>query len=159
MKKATTTGPVTRNRRGEHGALVTVDLEHQGWHGRYHFGTHGKTVEEVTAEHERVITRHERKAEKLTDIQSLIGRAVGGYTITDATVRERGHGFELLCRAKDVNGRRAEWRQYFDDPADVPTAAEIRKGMQERVAELIDQRAEQARHLKQVRQALGLQAE
>jgi hypothetical protein len=94
--------PPSRDNLGRHGVVARITTDDGGWHGVYRFQTHGMTADEITAERDRIEAWHSRKAAKLTELATLIGFDLGHghFIITDATVRHRGHGCEVVCRAK-----------------------------------------------------------
>ena len=151
-------GTATLNRRGEVGARVHIFTESNGFHGAYAFQSHGKSLDAVTAERDRIIARHERKATRLADLANLIGSVHSGYVVTDATVRDVGAtGCELLVRAR--GGRdRAEVRIPYDDPAHVLGANDVIALLQEAIAARNAQVDEIADHGRRLATALGIGA-
>jgi hypothetical protein len=155
-----TVGKPRRDEHGRDGVAVHLHIEEGGWDGHYSFTTHGMPAAAVAVEKDRLLARHGRKAAKLTDLSSLVGRHLpAGWTITDATVRDRGHGCELLCRAKSVSGERVEWAEFFDDPEHLPNAAAVLDEMRARIGAVVEGRIAGDQHVREIRAVLGLALE
>jgi hypothetical protein len=150
--------PPSHDNLGRHGVVARITTDHGGWHGVYCFHTHGMTAEEVAAERDRIEAWHSRKAAKLTELAALIGFDLGHghFTIIDATVRHRGHGCEVVCRAKS-GATTIEHREFFDDPAHAPSAEDVISIMGGLIATRLDASDDAIEHLSSVRAALGLE--
>lgn len=152
-----TLGSPTLDREGRPGLVARITTDSGGWHGVYHLPTHGMSAEEVSAERDRLESWHERKAAKLTELATLIGFDLGHghFTITDATVRHRGHGCEIICRARS-GAKVIEYREFFDDPAHIPTVEEVIAIMGALIAAHSDATNDATQHLASVIAAFGL---
>lgn len=150
-----TIGSPSRDREGRHGVVARLTTDAGGWHGVYHLPTHGMSADEVSAERDRLEAWHERKAAKLAELNVLIGQRLGAFVITDATVRDRGHGCEVVCRARS-EATVIEYREFFDDPSHVGHLASVRFMLQA-TATLHNLAVESAEeHVADVAAALGL---
>lgn len=150
-----TLGAPSLDRENRPGVVARITTDAGGWHGVYHLPTHGLSAEEVSAERDQLEAWHERKAAKLTELAALIGQRFGAFTIIDATVRDRGHGCEVVCRAR-AGAKVIEYREFFDDPAHVGDIASVKFFMQA-TATLHNSAVESAdEHLADVSAALGL---
>ena len=152
-------GPPSIDKSGQHGVAVHLHLEAGGWHGSYRIATHGRSADWVAAEHARIVEWHSRKAAKLTELQSLVGMTIaGGFVIMDATVRDRGHGCELICRALFAGPPSVPLRmvEFFDDPSHVPSAQALVNAMNERIHLQAKSADARDQHVAGVRGILGL---
>lgn len=150
-----TLGSPSLDRENRPGVVARITTDAGGWRGVYHLPTHGLSAEEVSAERDRLEAWHERKAAKLTELNVLIGQHIGAFVITDATIRNRGHGCEVVCRARS-GAKVIEYREFFDDPAHVGAVASVKFFMQA-TATLHNAAVESAdEHLASVTAALGL---
>lgn len=148
----------THDRAGRPGVHIANVHSSRGWHAHLAFSTHGMTGDQAQAEHARLVARHERKAARLEDLQTLVGaQLVGGFVVTDATVRDVGkRGCEFLCRAR--SGReRIEVRRHFDDPVEVPAAAEVLLSLDHEARMYVQRGVDAEAHAAEIRAALGIE--
>jgi len=127
-----TLGSPTLDREGRPGVVARITTDSGGWHGVYHLATHGMSAEKVAAERDRIEAWHGRKAAKLGELAAMIGGTIHDFTFTDATVIDRGHGCEVVCRARS-GAKVIEYREFFDDPAHVPAIDAMWAEMNDRI--------------------------
>jgi len=146
-----------RNQSGNVGVRVDLDLDENGWAGHYAFMTHGKTPVEVTAERDRIVAYHTKKATRLaeTNTTERTFQVRGSdFFISAWTVMDRGTDAELFLRIDDVaTGEHVEIRR-VSRIDDVPAADEVIALARDAAASYLDALKASRDHLNGVEQAL-----
>ena len=112
MKEEHKWGVPTRDPKTGHlGARMFARHAHNGWEARYEVDSHGKTSSEIAAYLVELDARHQRWAERMTGLQSLLGVEIAvsreTFRITGATIPPRSQEQHFLI----VGVRRVDGEQ------------------------------------------------
>lgn len=121
-------GALSVDSQGRAGASVQIDFDPEvdGWGGSYQLATHGKTADEVRAEHDRIVAYHRQKAARMPGLQKIRG-TLGKGELRDCTIRERGTNVEVVIRAVAESGEVLILDVVVPAISDVPSDQEIRE--------------------------------